>query len=173
MKGQRKSPELSAGSMADIAFLLLIFFLVTTTIIEDKGILTKLPPYPEFPDQPPTPVDEEFVLNVALNKFDEVLFEKEIVQIEQVNRLTKRFFQDRMERPKNKQIIVALNCSRSTTYNAYIDLYDRLKQVYHEMWNDIAMRKFKKTYNQATKLERKVVRNELPMVISESDMKPE
>ena len=72
-KRRKKDEPINAGSMADIAFLLLIFFLVTTTIAEDKGILVQLPRWEVTP--PPSPVNERNVLNVLVNGKNELLVE--------------------------------------------------------------------------------------------------
>jgi biopolymer transport protein ExbD len=71
MKINQRPIKVNAGSMSDIAFLLLIFFIVTTTISQDEGLLTQLPPWPEE-NQPPTEIKEENVLNIAINQYDEV-----------------------------------------------------------------------------------------------------
>ena len=71
---RRATPEVNAGSMADIAFLLLIFFLVTTTIEKDKGIARQLPPNEEVLDPPIIKQKNLFVVNV--NKNDQLLVEE-------------------------------------------------------------------------------------------------
>ena len=70
---KRSIPEVNAGSMADIAFLLLIFFLVTTTIESNTGITVKLPPKPQENTPPPPPVKEKNVLVVVVNKNNQLL----------------------------------------------------------------------------------------------------
>ena len=74
----RKAPEVSSGSMADIAFLLLIFFLVTTTIANDKGILIQLPPKPD-PNEPPPVVEknDKNIFTILANSQDDLLVESE------------------------------------------------------------------------------------------------
>jgi biopolymer transport protein ExbD len=79
---RRELSEINAGSMADIAFLLLIFFLVTTTMDTDKGILRILPPPIEEEDPDPPIVKEKNVYEVLVNANDQLLVEKEVMRIE-------------------------------------------------------------------------------------------
>ena len=78
----RKSPEVNAGSMADIAFLLLIFFLVTTTIETDSGINRKLPPMEELIDPPI--IKERNIFTVVVNKNNDILVEEKPMQLRDV-----------------------------------------------------------------------------------------
>lgn len=86
----RPSRDINAGSMADIAFLLLIFFLVTTTIVEDKGILIKLPPY--SPDLPaPTAIHERNIFTILVNAQNQILAEGSLINISQIKNDVKNF----------------------------------------------------------------------------------
>lgn len=95
----RKLTEINAGSMADIAFLLLIFFLMTTTMDVDTGILRKLPP-PLPPDQEePPPIRERNVFIVLINRNNQLLVEGELLDISQLREKTKEFITN----PKMKE----------------------------------------------------------------------
>lgn len=87
---RRQVPEINAGSMADIAFLLLIFFLVTTTMEVDQGISAILPQKME--NQPPINIKERNVLNVKANKFDQLLVNGEPLEISALYAKTKEFY---------------------------------------------------------------------------------
>ena len=76
---KRSAPEVNAGSMADIAFLLLIFFLVTTTIETDSGLNRKLPPIEDVIDPPI--IKEKNILPVVINKYNQLLVEEKIVEL--------------------------------------------------------------------------------------------
>ena len=76
---RRSAPEVNAGSMADIAFLLLIFFLVTTTIETDSGINRKLPPMEEIIDPPI--IKERNIFTVVVNKNNQILVEEELMDL--------------------------------------------------------------------------------------------
>ena len=81
----RKSPEVNAGSMADIAFLLLIFFLVTTTIETDSGINRKLPPMEDQIDPPI--IKEKNIFTVVVNKYSQILVEEVLTDIKDLRGL--------------------------------------------------------------------------------------
>ena len=81
---RRKSPEVNAGSMADIAFLLLIFFLVTTTIETDSGINRKLPPMEEIIDPPI--IKERNIFTVVVNKNNQILVEEKPMDLRDIRK---------------------------------------------------------------------------------------
>ena len=85
----RKSPEVNAGSMADIAFLLLIFFLVTTTIETDSGINRKLPPMDEIIDPPV--IKERNIFTVVVNKNNMILVEEKLMDLSDVRSSAVKF----------------------------------------------------------------------------------
>ncbi len=87
---RRPNQEVNAGSMADIAFLLLIFFLVTTQIATNKGITMVLPPPPE--DTPQVPLPERNVLKIQLNSFNKVLIEEDVIpNLDMINEIVYDF----------------------------------------------------------------------------------
>ena len=88
---RREAPEINAGSMADIAFLLLIFFLVTTTMDVDKGISRKLPPIIEDDQEKPPPIKEKNVFVVLLNSQDGLFVEDDYMDIEDLREAAKEF----------------------------------------------------------------------------------
>ena len=168
----RLDNEVNAGSMADIAFLLLIFFLVTTTILEDKGILVKLPPWSEEPPEMEKLKDRN-VLNVLINANNELLVEGDPLEVEQLREETKKFIlnpdnsKDLAETPKNA--IISLQNDRGTEYQTYIEVYNELKAAYNELHNERAKLKFGKEYEDLTLTQKREVRDEIPMVISEAE----
>ena len=86
---KRSAPEVNAGSMADIAFLLLIFFLVTTTIETDSGLNRKLPPLEDQVDPPIT--REKNIFTVLVSKNDQLLVEEKLADIEDLRSLAISF----------------------------------------------------------------------------------
>ncbi len=133
-KKERESTEINASSMADIAFLLLIFFLVTTTIASDKGITMVLPPKV---DVPPPPVKQKNVFTVALNSADKLLVEDEPMDPSEVKEACRAFLTNNGRDPKSSdspiKAIVSIKTDRGTTYEIYARVLDDIKTVYYEL----------------------------------------
>lgn len=172
-KKQRKDDNsINAGSMADIAFLLLIFFLVTTTIVEDKGILVQLPPWI---DEPPIDVivNADNILNVLINGENELLVENERAEINELRARTKEFITNPLKldhMPKDpKKAIISLVNDRSTSYETYIGVYNELKGAYSELRDEEARRLYNKGFEMLDKAQQKEIRNKIPLVISEAE----
>ncbi len=165
------SPELNAGSMADIAFLMLIFFLVATTIAADKGILVKLPIWEANP--PEKPLADRNVLSVHVNYEGELLVEDKPMLIEDLKEMVKEHVANPLKKDHFAErptvAIVSLVNDRNTPYTAYINIYDELKAAYRELWEEEALRTFKKVYIELEPENQKEVRNSFPQVISEAE----
>ncbi len=131
----RMGTEVNAGSMADIAFLLLIFFLVTTTIASDKGIAVLLPPKKENQDE--VKINQRNIFNVQINSKDMLLVEEEPAELEDLKAKVKKFVMNNGRDPKSSEspakAIVSLKTDRGTSYERYIALVDELKIAYNEL----------------------------------------
>lgn len=168
----RLSNEINAGSMADIAFLLLIFFLVTTTIVEDKGILVKLPPWSDEPVEI-TQMKSRNVYSVLVNASNQLLVRGEEMNIRQLKDNTKEFIsnpkrQENLAEAPNKAII-SLKNDRGTNYKTYLEVYNELQAAYNELRDEEAMRRHGKPYEACTDRQRADIRNDIPLVISEAE----
>ncbi len=167
---RRSASEVSAGSMADIAFLLLIFFLVTTTIVEDKGLLVKLPPWET--GEPPKPPKKN-VLSVKINASNELLVNGQISNLDQLHEQMKRFVanpEKSDQLPSSpKRAIISLQNDRATTYEQYVNVYNTLKKGYRELREAYAMKTKGKALADLTIKEKNLINQEIPMVISETE----
>lgn len=157
---KRAAPEVNAGSMADIAFLLLIFFLVTTTIETDSGINRKLPPMEEQSDPPV--IKKKNIFTVLLNGNDELLVEDEIMQLKDLRLAAKAFLDNggdgscnycKGERNKEssdnpEKAIISLANNRETTYKTYIAVQNELVAAYNELRNERATALYNETFTQ-------------------------
>ncbi|MBL4625943.1 MAG: biopolymer transporter ExbD [Flavobacteriales bacterium] len=161
MTTKNRTPQaINAGSMADIAFLLLVFFLVTTTVADEAGIMRKLP---QESGVPPAPIPKRDVLEVLLNKDNLLMVEGNLIQISELKDITKHFLINPMnadnlprkktvhieglgERMVSKQIISVQNHVK-TNYGLYVQVQDELAAAYHEVRNELALEEFHTTYD--------------------------
>lgn len=153
--GNRETPQINAGSMADIAFLLLIFFLVTTTLNADIGIFKKLS------DKTPPPiidVNQRNILEININPNNEILIEGiEIATMENIKQLVADFIDNGAGKDNNgkscdwctgnkkitssdhpSKAIVSLQSSRNTSYGTYITVQNEIHSAYKELRNSLA-----------------------------------
>lgn len=163
-KKGRLVQEVNAGSMADIAFLLLIFFLVTTTIATDKGILNILPPKQD-PNQPPPEIqlNERNIFNILVNANDQLLVEGEYLEnTEKLSEDIKDFLMNfgapdeeaialfnslpqslkarakressSSDHPMAGGAVVSIKTNRGTSYERYLEVLDQVKRAYFEIY---------------------------------------
>ncbi|MFS4484238.1 ExbD/TolR family protein [Hyunsoonleella sp. 2307UL5-6] len=148
---KRAAPEVNAGSMADIAFLLLIFFLVTTTIEKDSGINRKLPPM-EDNTEPPV-IKQKNIFTVLVNKKDDLLVEDEPMAIKDLRQAAIEFLdnngdgsckfcqgkKDEKSSDNPDKAIISLKNDRETSYAAYISVQNELVAAYNVLRNRRAL----------------------------------
>ena len=154
---KRSAPEVNAGSMADIAFLLLIFFLVTTTIETDSCLNRKLPPLEDQVDPPIT--REKNIFTVLVSKNDQLLVEEKLADIEDLRSLAISFLDngggvgdeaceycqgERNESSSDNpdKAIISLKSDRETSYKVYIAVQNELVAAY----NDLRNREFERLF---------------------------
>jgi len=158
--------------MADIAFLLLIFFLVTTTIDVDKGVLVKLPPWSE--EEPETlDMKKRNVYSVLVNADDQLLVRGEPQSVKTLRANAKEFIMNPNKRPdmaeNPRKAIISIKNDRGTSYKTYLEVYNELKAAYNELREESANRKFGKSFEFLPKDQQKQIRSEIPLVISEAE----
>ena len=181
----RRIQEINAGSMADIAFLLLIFFLVTTTMDVDSGIQRVLPPMPD-----PNQKDEGLEVNkrnlmlVFVNKADAVSVGGQIMDVTMIKDKVKEFILNPLDDPnlpakKIEQIdligdypvsegVVSLQNDRGTSYNMYIMVQNELTRAFNEVRNEVSMQKFGRRFDELSDGQRTAVAKAVPLKISEA-----
>lgn len=161
---KRAAPEVNAGSMADIAFLLLIFFLVTTTIEKDKGILRSLPPIDDSEVEPPI-IKQKNLFIVLLNRRDQLLVEEEEMDIKDLRQAAIDFLdnggdvnaagercdycqgkRDAASSDHPDKAIISLKHDRETSYGKYIEVQNELVAAYNHLRNREAERLFNRTF---------------------------
>src|SRR5210317_1303631 len=144
---KRSAPEVNAGSMADIAFLLLIFFLVTTTIEKDSGINRKLPPIEESDED--VIIKQKNIFTVLLNGKDQLLVEDELMELKDLRAAAIEFLdnggdgscdycngaKDPSSSDNPDKAIISLKNERETSYSAYISVQNELVAAYNDLRN--------------------------------------
>ncbi len=178
---RRDTPEINAGSMADIAFLLLIFFLVTTTMDIDAGISRRLPEK-QPPNITPPVVKERNVFEIMINKDNDILIEgKDFVKVNEIKELAIEFIdngegignpielfgepkgsdgtecswcegnKDPLSSMHPNKAVISLKTDRSTEMGIFIEVQDQLGMAYAFLRNRLAMKEFGKTYSEMVK----------------------
>jgi len=150
---KRSVPEVNAGSMADIAFLLLIFFLVTTTIETDAGLNRKLPPIQE--DQEPPPLKKKNIFQVLINQQNDILVEEKEMELKDLRQATIDFLDnggqdcdycqgqaDAASSDNPIKAVVSLQNVRETEYGTYIAVQNELVAAYNFLRNRESQRLF-------------------------------
>ena len=140
-KRKREDADINGSSMADIAFLLLIFFLVTTTINVDTGIGLMLPP-PLEDDQEPPPIRERNLMNILVNAEGRVLMDEQPYQISEVKNRLIEFIKNPNNDPNLAETpdlaIVSIKTQRQTPYRIYIDMLDEVMGAYKDLRDEAA-----------------------------------
>ena len=184
-KQKKKVPDLNAGSMADISFLLLIFFLVTTTMDVDSGITRRLPPPVENPEMD-VKVKERNIMNVMINKYDKMLVNGKPGDITTLKEMTKQFItpnpnDEKAPETEVKEIellgnvlmskgVVSLKNDRGTSYLMYISVQNELARAFNEMKDEMSMKYFGQHYADLTdqgKID--AINKAVPVRISEAE----
>lgn len=188
-KGKRSVPEINSSSTADIAFLLLIFFLITTSMDTDRGLARRLPPPPEKDQKlDDIVVKERNVLAVRLNSNDQLMCGSDYISIKQLRQRAKDFVanpynDEKLPEKHAKDIpffgnvmvtenhIISLQNDRGTSYQAYIDVQNELVAAYNELRNELAQEKWHMDYNSLSEDQQKAIRDYYPQKISEAEPK--
>lgn len=192
--GKRSVQEINASSMADIAFLLLIFFLVTTTMSVDKGLSRRLPP-PLPPDQKEKMKDlevkERNIFVVLINSKNQVLAQGQYIQVEELREKVKEFIKNEANDPNLPELseveveidgriekvmttdahIVSLQNDRGTTYQKYIEVQNELVAAYNEVRDEYSRQRFGVSYNELTEDRQGAIQKIYPQKISEAEPK--
>ena len=174
----------NAGSMADIAFLLLIFFLVTTTFPEDQGIRGALPsPCPEGVDCS-SGVQQKNMFTIRLNRNNELMANDELIRLDELRESIKAFIDNNGDRScvycngKNavdssdnpQKAVIALHTDREASYESYIGVQNELVGAYYDLRKILSQQKFQKPVESLTEEELKTLQDSYPFRISEANI---
>jgi biopolymer transport protein ExbD len=161
---KREGGEFSAGSMADITFLLLLFFLVTTNIDVDTGIGLTLPPKVE--QELIIQMSKDRLASLLINENGDVLLNGEVIAIPQIGETLKERIRSKIELPKKKKLVVSLKTDRNTNYNLYIQALDQVKDAFYSVRDEYAMGKWGKKRDKVNEEQAKELKDKIPIIIS-------
>ncbi|MEE1090764.1 MAG: biopolymer transporter ExbD [Paludibacteraceae bacterium] len=199
MANKRKLPEINASQMADISFLLLIFWLCSTTMSTDQGLSRRLPPpLPPNMEKPDVEVNERNIFIVLINSQNQLLVQGELMDVRQLREEAKAFIlntENDIHKPElfevtadvldkngnvertlktitTKNHVISLQNDRGTTYDKYIEVQNELVAAYNEVRDEYSRREFAGlTFNELTPEQQEAVQTLFPQKISEAEPK--
>lgn len=181
---RRSLPEVNAGSMADIAFLLLIFFIVATTMVKESGILVKLPQNIP-PEEKPPEIRERNIFVVLVNRNNQIMVEKKPTSIFELKDKTVEFLlneyrEDHLPEFELQEVpyfgevevtkgVISLQNDRGTKYETYLQVQDQLRAAAKEVRDKFSQEQFGMTYDDLPKGKQEAVEKRIPVKISEAE----
>lgn len=186
---KKKVPEINSSSTADIAFLLLVFFLMTTTMAVNKGLSRRLPPpVPADQKTEDLKVKERNVFVVLINSENQLLIQNEYMGVAELKNRAKEFILNAKDDPNlpekvpmdveffgtvmvTKDHVISLQNDRGTSYSKYIEVQNELVAAYNELRNDLAQQKWAMSYDELNEDQQKAIQKILPQKISEAEPK--
>ena len=184
----KKTPEINSSSTADIAFLLLCYFLMTTTMDQDSGLQRRLPPMPDKNTQvQDQKVNRRNIIIVKINSADRLLAGNEPMDVSQLKDKIKEFLSNPNNDPNLPEKaeteiegfgtynvskgVISLQNDRGTSYQAYIAVQNELVKAVNEIRDEFSMANFGKLYMKLDEDKQEIVRKAVPQNISEAEPK--
>ena len=185
MRHSKSIPEVNAGSMADIAFLLLIFFLVTATIPNDEGINRKLPRECPPGTDCTTSKNERNILRILVNNNNDIMVNGDVIKLPELKNKVKDFLDNNGDGSCNychglqsenasdnpKEAVVSLQSGKLTSYYQFIAVQDELTKAYYELRDVYCKNVLKKNPKALSDEDIKQLRDAYPFVLSEAEIK--
>ena len=185
---KKKVPEINGSSMADIAFIALIFFLMVTTMDKEEGISRLLPPIPpEDQKVENQEVNRRNIIQVKINSNDRLLAGSQPMDVSQLKDKIKEFMTNPYDDPNlpEKEIkdipglgpvpvtkgVISLQNDRGTTYQAYITVQNELIKAVNELRDDFSMRAYGRKFTSLDEDRQNIVKKAIPQNISEAEPK--
>ena len=186
---KRDVPEINSSSTADMAFILLLFFLLTTSMDTDRGLARRLPEPPqENQKKEDVDIKERNILQVFVNFQDQLMVGDSYLSVDQLRDKAKEFIANPNDDEKlpekvaeevpffgtqriTKNHVISLRCDRGTSYKTYIAVQNELVAAYNELRDELAQQKWQKNYADLSEEQQEAVRKIYPQVISEAEPK--
>jgi biopolymer transport protein ExbD len=186
----KKIPQINASSMADISFLLLIFFLVTTSMDVNQGLARRLPaPIPPDQKVEDKDINKRNLLVVKINSANQLMVQGQLMDVKQLREKAKEFIKNENDNdflPKlveedfgapigviryTKDHVISVQNDVDTQYQAYLDVQNELVAAYNELREECAQKYFHKAFNELDEDQQKQVQKVYPQKISEAEPK--
>jgi len=186
---KRKVPQMNATSSADIAFMLLLFFLMTSSMDTDRGLPRRLPPpVPKDQKKQDFDINKRNIVVILINSTNQILFGGEYIDIRQLKDKVKEFVENPYNDEKKpekvevdvpyfgtmmvtKNHLISLQNDRGTEYQSYINVQNELAAAYNELRNDVSRKKFGKLFEELDEEQQKAVQMIYPQRVSEAEPK--
>jgi len=185
--GKKKTPAINSSSTADIAFLLLCYFLMTTTMGDQSGLQRRLPPIPDSKQAQDQKVNRRNIIIVRINASDRLFAGTEALEISQLKDKIKEFLTNPANDPSlpEKEMtdipgygqypiskgVISLQNDRGTSYQAYIAAQNELVKAVNELRDDFSRQAYGRPYISLTEEQQSIVRTAIPQNISEAEPK--
>ena len=186
----KKVPQINASSMADISFLLLIFFFVTTSMDVNQGLARRLPaPIPPDQKVEDKDINKRNLLVVKINSANQLMVQGQLMDVKQLREKAKEFIKNENDNaflPKlveedfgapfgviryTKDHVISVQNDVDTQYQAYLDVQNELVAAYNELREECAQKYFHKAYNEIDEDQQKQIQKIYPQKISEAEPK--
>ena len=158
----RDIPELNTTSTADISFMLLVFFLVTSSMDSDKGLGRKMAPLDEQ-QQEMVDVNRSNVLQIRIDERDSLFCDDKAVTLTQLQQQVESF----VAAQQTDRYIIAVQTDRATSYDAYFEMQNAVVAAHRVLREKMAQQKFGRPFSQCSEEQREVIRRRYPQRISE------
>ena len=182
---QHSAPQVNAGSMADIAFLLLIFFLVTTTISADKGINRKLPADCPSGMDCSTIIIDRNILRIQLNNSQQIMVDEEVIEVAELKDIVKKFVDNNGDKTCSycegdglalfsenpNKAVISLQSGDQTHYELFIAVQDELTKAYYELRENYSKTVLEKDAKNLSEVDMMKVKAAYPFIVSEAETK--
>ncbi len=193
-KSKKKVPSINGSSMADISFILLIFFLITTSMDTDKGIKRRLPPLiPKEEKQQDIEINDRNIMRLLVNRKDQIAILRKtggrdqtiIVPVEELKDRVIEFVvnpQNKSDLPEKEwreieglgrvevttsSYAISLKNEVETSYQMYMNVQNEILKAYNKIWDSFALAKFGKSYDELSTKQQKSILDAYPMHVSE------
>lgn len=162
---KRRVPSLNTTSTADISFMLLILFLVTTSMDVDKGLSRKLPPVDDSKEEQLTDVNKSNVLRLELTAKDELLADGNPIKTAELKEMVVRFVGMQADRSKH---VISVDADRNASYDAYFNMQNEIVAAYNALRDMRARKLYKRPYGKCTPEQKKAIMEYYPQRIAET-----